>query len=307
VTLASNGNLYQQLVPTAQQKAGDFSQTFAGGRQVPIYDPATTTRNADGTFSRTQFPGNVIPAARLDSVAREILKFYPEPNGSFANGLNFSVQPPQLRQTWQSLVRIDQNFSEADKAFFRFGRYNPKGEQQNRIPNAANNDTAGGFRDSQAVLSETHVFSPRLVNDVRMGFVQEVNYTIPGGGPVPELGLKGVPLTSFPTLNVAQMIPLGSSPFNSDRDRSWVISEALNLQCGRHTLKMGGDYRRQMYNFYNPGNKWIRIIFRCWKDGKLYDEGLYLESLRRRRSLLGVALTAATGVAGFQKLSQNNA
>jgi hypothetical protein len=253
VTLASNGNLYQQLVPTAQQKAGDFSQTFAGGRQVPIYDPATTTRNADGTFSRTQFPGNVIPAARLDPVAREILKFYPEPNGSFANGLNFSVQPPQLRQTWQSLVRIDQNFSEADKAFFRFGRYNPNGDQQNRIPNAANNDTAGGFRDSQAVLSETHVFSPRLVNDVRMGFVQEVNYTIPGGGPVPELGLKGVPLTSFPTLNVAQMIPLGSSPFNSDRDRSWVISEALNLQYGRHTLKMGGDYRRQMYNFYNPG------------------------------------------------------
>lgn len=60
------------------------------------------------------------------------------------------------------------------------------------------------------------------------------------------------------------------------------------------------------------GYKWIRIIFRCWKDGKPYDEGLYLESLHRRRSLLGVALTAATGVewktvAGFQKLSQNNA
>jgi transposase len=58
--------------------------------------------------------------------------------------------------------------------------------------------------------------------------------------------------------------------------------------------------------------KWIRIIFRCWKDGKPYDEQLYQNSLRRRGSLLGDALAPATGVAwktvaGFQKLSENNA
>jgi transposase len=58
--------------------------------------------------------------------------------------------------------------------------------------------------------------------------------------------------------------------------------------------------------------KWIRIIFRCWKDGKPYDEQVYQKSLRRRGSLLGAALAPATGVgwktvAGFQKLSENNA
>src|SRR6185295_16580385 len=37
VTLASNGNLYQQLAPTAAQKNGDFSQTFAGANLVAIY------------------------------------------------------------------------------------------------------------------------------------------------------------------------------------------------------------------------------------------------------------------------------
>ena len=56
--------------------------------------------------------------------------------------------------------------------------------------------------------------------------------------------------------------------------------------------------------------KWIRIIFRCWKDGKPYDEQVYLQSLRRRRSLLGPALAGVTGpgwktVAGFQKFSEN--
>ena len=253
VTLASNGNLYQQLVPTTLQKSGDFSQTFANGKLVTVYDPNNTSKNPDGTFARPQFPGNAIPTSKVDATAREILKFYPDPNGSFANGLNYSVNPPQLRQTWQTIFRIDQTFSESDRMFVRFGRYNPNGDQQNRIPNNANNDTAGGFRDTQVAASETHVFSPRIVNDVRVGFVQEVNYTIPSGGPSPELGLKGVPLNEFPIIGVSQMIQLGSSPFSQDRDRSWVVSEALNIQRGRHTLKMGGDYRRQMYNFYSPG------------------------------------------------------
>jgi len=58
--------------------------------------------------------------------------------------------------------------------------------------------------------------------------------------------------------------------------------------------------------------KWIRIIFRCWKDGKPYDEEVYLNSLRRRGSQLGAPLALATGlgwqtVAGFQRLSENNA
>jgi transposase len=57
--------------------------------------------------------------------------------------------------------------------------------------------------------------------------------------------------------------------------------------------------------------KWIRIIYRCWKDGKPYDEQIYLRSLRRRGSLLGGAFATATSagwqsVAGFQKLSENN-
>jgi transposase len=57
--------------------------------------------------------------------------------------------------------------------------------------------------------------------------------------------------------------------------------------------------------------KWIRIIFRCWKDGRPYDEQLYQKSLRRRGSLLGAAVASATSIgwqtiAGFQKLSEKN-
>ncbi len=61
--------------------------------------------------------------------------------------------------------------------------------------------------------------------------------------------------------------------------------------------------------------KWIRIIYRCWKDRQPYDEQRYLSSLRRRRALLvddlaGLTTTATTqptgmrwnSVAGFQRL-----
>jgi hypothetical protein len=58
--------------------------------------------------------------------------------------------------------------------------------------------------------------------------------------------------------------------------------------------------------------KWLRIIYRCWKDGKPYDEAIYMQSLRRRGSLLAQVLGTPTGVgwkleAGFQRLSENNA
>ena len=54
--------------------------------------------------------------------------------------------------------------------------------------------------------------------------------------------------------------------------------------------------------------KWIRIIFRCWKECKPYDEQAYLNSLRRRGALLGVTVASTTHfewktVAGFKKLS----
>ena len=57
--------------------------------------------------------------------------------------------------------------------------------------------------------------------------------------------------------------------------------------------------------------KWIRIIYRCWKDGKPYDEELYVKSLRRRGSLFKGTLGLATSagwktVAGFQKFSAEN-
>lgn len=261
VTLSSNGNSTQGLTPTPMERNGDFSQTTAGGKVTPIYNPFTSRLSADGkTVIRDPFVGNAIPASLIDPVGKAIAGYYPLPSGNYGT-LNYFTAPPKYRQVWQGLFRIDRNFSSSDKAFARFGRYNPDAAASPLIPNKANTDTSGGFTDNQVVLSETHIFGPHLVSDFRAGWVQEVNYTVAGGGPAPELGLKGVALTSFPIVSASGFIGLGSTQSNHDRDRSYVFNENLVWQRGRQTIKIGGDFRRQMYNVSDPGKQPGRYSF----------------------------------------------
>jgi transposase len=54
--------------------------------------------------------------------------------------------------------------------------------------------------------------------------------------------------------------------------------------------------------------RWIRILYRCWKDRRPYDEQVYMRSLQRRGSPLAGAFAPTTGggwklVAGFSKFS----
>ena len=61
-------------VPTQAFKNGDFSSLG-----TPIYDPATTRSNGSGGFTRDPFPGNIIPAGRISSVAKALQAFLPDP------------------------------------------------------------------------------------------------------------------------------------------------------------------------------------------------------------------------------------
>jgi len=242
-----------QLVPTALERGGNFSQSNGG--TVAIYDPNTTSVDASGNVTRQPFAGNTIPASRIDPVAAKILAYYPNANGVFQGGAyNYQVTASSYDQIQQGLIRIDQNFGDNDKFFARYGRYNPFSPAVVDINNAANYNNGSGWYDNQAGLGYTHIFGPTIFNDFRAGFVQEINFNNPGGGPVPNLGLKGVPLDEFPDISTSNYIPLGAGSIFHDRDRSYVFNDVVQIQKGRQTIKVGGDYRRQMYNYYNPGS-----------------------------------------------------
>src|SRR5215469_2670508 len=66
-TTASMANL-----PTVQERGGDFSDLkTSAGALIPVIDP----------LSLTQFPGNVIPANRINPTGQQMLNLYPKPNG----------------------------------------------------------------------------------------------------------------------------------------------------------------------------------------------------------------------------------
>src|SRR5215467_2728210 len=83
--------------PTAEQRVGNFSHlTTASGQLITIFDPATTVLDpATNTYTRQQFPGNIIPASRINPIATNILKYFPMPNlpGNGANDFLTSSVP----------------------------------------------------------------------------------------------------------------------------------------------------------------------------------------------------------------------
>ena len=82
--------------PTMRERTGDFSQS-----PTTIYDPLTTRPNPSGTgFIRDPFPGNVIPADRLNPIARAMLAQMPQPtSGRSFNGSAILEDGPQDQET----------------------------------------------------------------------------------------------------------------------------------------------------------------------------------------------------------------
>lgn len=67
-------------VPETDMRAVDFSKLVDGaGRPIKICDPAIT-RSVSGVHRRDPSPANVVPAARVNPIARKIAGFSPEPN-----------------------------------------------------------------------------------------------------------------------------------------------------------------------------------------------------------------------------------
>jgi hypothetical protein len=83
-------------VPTDRQRVGDFSDTRnASGQLIAIYDPLSTVAAATG-YSRTAFPDNQIPAARISAISTTILKYVPRsntPGNAYTHANNYAAAP----------------------------------------------------------------------------------------------------------------------------------------------------------------------------------------------------------------------
>ena len=113
------------VVPTFEQRKGDFSQTRdSQGRLQVIYDPFTTNAT---TWARTPFPGNVIPSDKQSPLSKYIFAQIPLPTFPDRNPLLLSnwFGPGQSNTNQETITtRFDHSFTDRDKFYARYTQGN---------------------------------------------------------------------------------------------------------------------------------------------------------------------------------------
>ncbi|MGH9396227.1 MAG: hypothetical protein ACRD18_05185 [Terriglobia bacterium] len=92
-----------------------------------------------------------------------------------------------------------------------------------------------------------------MVNEFQFGYVEEDNFTQPYPSDAKSLGLKGVPLTQFPTISASDLANLGTCGYYTETDRHWIWNDVVDIQKGRHSLHVGGEAIRYVLQDYCPG------------------------------------------------------
>jgi len=249
-----------ESLPSAAFRAGDFSSV-----KTAINDPALTVTGATaGTFVKTPFPGNIVPASRISPTSSLLYKPLPLPQTS-AIANNYVASPITILKRDQWDQRGDQNFSNADKLFVRYSYYlynyvNPGPLPAPLIGSTNFQQSVNDQSGHGSAIGETHVFSPTIVNEFRAGynrvsnalapFIKDNLYSAYGFGYIPPApGLAGLP-----TISVTGYSQMGEEGFLPDQKGSdtFQLSDGLTWNKGSHFIRAGMEYR------------WVRSRYHIW-------------------------------------------
>lgn len=257
-------------IPTPLQRSGNFSQTMtSAGALIRIYDPMTTVADSSQSsgFSRQPFPGNILPASRMDPIMKKVLSYFPEPTlpNSPTVNVNWSQSFAQIVKTSRWYGRGDHNFSDRNKLFFRYGyETTPRTSPYSNIAFPGEGTNGGGDQTTvskSAGLSDTHTFSPSLIGEFRAGFTRRVATLTPlsVGFDPSELGLprymtaaSGAP--RFPRFNITDFTSLGPdrASHNVTAETTPEYQAHFTWLKGAHAVKTGFDLLICYFNTFRP-------------------------------------------------------
>lgn len=251
-------------VPLPAFLNGDFSALA-----VPIYDPATATLNANGSYTRTAFTNNQIPTSRLSTVGLNALKYYPAPNAGAAGAQfnNYVTTGVSQSDYLHYDIRVDHQLRKNWHTFVRYSHLQVNGDGLNDYKNQA---AQGGNPLTISVhsLSFDNVITitPKLLAEVRYGFSRLDEQSTPyGEGFNPStLGLSGA-YASTAALN-AYMFPTfalsngysglgitGGYGILLEAPSAHQASASLIRIAGPHSIKVGTEFRKLYLNFHQYG------------------------------------------------------
>ncbi|HEV7473194.1 MAG TPA: TonB-dependent receptor [Pyrinomonadaceae bacterium] len=252
-------------VPTALERAGDFSQSVrtcslaSNGASVPcvhnIYDPALSS-GTSGT--RVQFANNIIPTGRFDPTALKLLAEIPLPN---LPGNQDNLQGFKVNQTsyWNFSERVDWVQSDKWRSFVRFGWFKAHLLESNPTTKLLL-PVNGSNRYGTSIAADTvYTISPKMTLNVRGNYHQLTDEYAADPALIGKEGIANLFTTPFytslytldqyfyPAFDFVQ----GSTTTRLGRPgrefwqhpQGFGGSVRLNYYAGNHSLKFGGEYR----------------------------------------------------------------
>ena len=248
--------------PTSRERRGDFSQSLnAQGQLVVIYDPRTGDANGN---NRTPFEGNVIPDGLINPVARAITSYLPLPDRDVSDGNNNFTRTAEIHdRAIMYTGKVDHRFSDAISlsGFYLYNLTNePCADYWEPGLSGANRFADPGDyilkrRVNMLALNNTWLPSNNTVLTLRYGytrFIDDDTLSIdfdPASLNFSPNFLNSIQVDKFPQIRVTDY---NSSDFGrlagaidpTDRNwHSWGVNGALTRLYGRHTLKVGADFR----------------------------------------------------------------
>ncbi len=292
------------LLPTAAMRQGNFSGVVpVPGGWVPSSVAAQfgIAPTGDGTIyqqfnqvgnqlqiqpapaagkSYPAFAGNAIPSAMLDPVAQKLLQYMPQPQAYYLNGggrlANYTLSRFLKEDYTRYTLRLDHNFSPANQFSARLTAVPAIG--QTGFGSAVNGNGGSYSNSRQIVLSETHLFSPTVANDVRVNYTRGIfsstfspAWDIKTGRNLstllglPSLTHGGLPLFQFDTVNAFANIGSQGSTLNDNVEERYSGGDILYVNRGSMNWSFGVDFDHALLNelsFYSAagGNYFFRYL-----------------------------------------------
>ena len=250
-------------LPRSGERNGDFSNSLnRNGALRAIFDPLTT--DADGN-NRTQFANNAIPASRFDATSRRVLDKTWDPNnpGDNASGANnFRHVFPITFDYWNLTNRTDYNVSDKVKVFGRISRFHTTQSEPDYSGSVAQR-RQGSARNSVQVSGDlVWTVSPTTVFNLRGSWSKITDSFYTPQAQIGEEGLaelwpnnpwyashvRDIPAVHFPEIRVDadSTTSFGRSGFWFQEPSTWNLEAKVSKQMGRHYVKVGTQYRKQL-------------------------------------------------------------
>jgi hypothetical protein len=245
--LDSNGN----KIPVTDSNGNNIINPCTNNviYQGEIFDPQSQT-TVNGQMCRHPFAtDNVIPAGRVDSVARNLLQYFQQPNQNTSLGINgdyYYVAPTPYPST-RIFGRIDYDFNSKNRLTSSIAIRDsnaPVYSEWNCPITCYHDDTS----DYSSQTSDVWSFSSTFVNEFRFSFNRQGSFLTPfslNAGIPAAIGLQYAKADLFPNFSITGNICCDSPYAGTNTiyaQNVYQPSDVVTLIRGKHILHFGGEF-----------------------------------------------------------------